>query len=95
MIRSALVMPLLFGCSVRHLEGHDRYSETCVDGEAQILLELGNQDIDCTATAAKAGQIRLQFAAPDPFLPPINLQMKDFTLAQWCPQEGACLEVED
>ena len=83
----------LHGCSVRHLDGHDRYSEVCVDGTVHLLLELGNQELDCESTGASAGQLQLQFNLSEPFVPPIEIEFENFSLAQWCGQDAECIGV--
>ena len=93
MHRLSLAPILLFGCSVRHLEGHDRYSEVCVDGQLELQLELGNKEIDCDSAPADSGQLRMTLA-PDVLLElPIEVRAEDLIRAEWCNSDSDCFPV--
>ena len=86
-----LITALLCGCSVRHLEGHDRYFEVCVDGEIEFHLELGNEEIACDSSPARSGQLRIKMAPSALSEMPTELGVEDLILVEWCSNESACL----
>jgi hypothetical protein len=86
-----LITALLCGCSVRHLEGHDRYFEVCVDGEIEFHLELGNEEIACDSSPARSGQLRIKMAPSGLSEMPTELGVEDLILVEWCSDESACL----
>ena len=93
MIRLFALLPMFFGCSVRHLEGHDHYSEVCVDGTLELHLELGNTEIDCSSGPSTSGQLRMSLA-PDSLLQlPVELGVDDFIRAEWCDPEMECIPI--
>lgn len=73
-------------CSTRHVEGYDRFTEVCADNAT--LFELGNVDLDCTATAGTGGQLRLQMILPAPLSVPYKVEASDLDLGEWCPVNG-------
>ena len=91
MPRVLLTTTFLCGCTVRHLEGHDRYSEVCVDGEIEFHLELGNEEIACDSLPASSGQLRIKMTSSALLEMPLELGADDLILVEWCSQDSECL----
>jgi hypothetical protein len=88
------ILALFPACSTRHLEGHDRFTEVCVEGALLTLMELGNSDWDCTSPTAEGGQLRLRLQMPTTVQIPLTLAAAVMELAEWCPMEsGECLQI--
>lgn len=85
---------LLCGCSVRHLEGHDRYSEVCVGDQLELHLELGNEEITCDSPPSDSGQLQMKMAPSALLALPAELSVEDLIAVEWCSKDLDCVTAE-